>query len=131
MSNERRTTTHDQKLEARLACLEELFVRFAQTGTVENTLGHGFDSVTHHLCAMNNRLESIAAELTPLRTLSGTPVPLTEEDQANLYSMSRALARPVFKQKSLPVDARPVPYIGDGKHTTTDIYLIENRSTAP
>lgn len=99
MSQERKSST-DQKLEARLALLEELFVRFAQTGTVEHTLGQGLDAVSGHLCTLGDRLESIAAELAPLRRLSGPPSPLDGRAKAGLAALLAAHARPEFRNVS-------------------------------
>lgn len=99
MSQERKSST-DQKLEARLALLEELFVRFAQTGTVENTLGQGLDAVSGHLGTLGERLENIAAELAPLRRLSGPSSPLDARARADLDAILAAHARAEFKNVS-------------------------------
>lgn len=132
MSQNRKSTTHEHNLEARIAMLEELFVRFAQTGAVEHMLGQGFELVSGHLCTVSDRLELIAAELEPLRKLNGTPINMTDEQQAILDNLRAAHARPTFRGlNALTVEDVSVRFIGDlPSPPPSHCPQLENRSLA-
>jgi hypothetical protein len=95
MSKDSNSST-DQKLEVRLERLEKLFVCFADTGTVQNTLGQGFDAMSGHMCTLNERLEILAAVLSPLRCLSGPSATFSDAQRAHLKALLAAHARPAF-----------------------------------
>lgn len=113
MSHERKSSP-DQELQARLTRIEELIVRFAGTGTLDNTLGHGVDAMSGHLSTLNARLASLTAELTPLRRLSGPSVPFSDEQRAHLAGLLAAHARADFRNiSSLTSTDGGLRFIGD------------------
>ena len=74
-------------LEARIAVLEELFVRLAQTGATESILGNGLGGIT-------DSLDKIAEQLAPLRAL-GPDVPnLSVDQQLRIQHLKAALVSP-------------------------------------
>jgi hypothetical protein len=82
-------------LEARIAVLEELFVRLAQAGAAENILDNGFKTIAE-------RLETIAEQMMPLRAL-GPEVPvLTEDQELRLRKLTAALVAPDPTAKPVP-----------------------------
>ena len=84
----------DKSIEMRVAALEELFIRFTQTGAAENILGYGFKQVSGGLQTVSERLESIAAQLAPLRALGPEKPDLTPEQKILLQNLAAALVRP-------------------------------------
>jgi hypothetical protein len=104
--------SHDPKLDARLCELEEMFVRFAKAGATDNILGGGFGSMSDHLETVSRHLESISAQMAPLRTLTQEP-PLEPAEQERLDYLIAALAPPRWNGlTSLSFDTQPVNYIG-------------------
>ena len=104
MATEKPTPDHSA-LEARLAVLEELFVRLAQTGATENILGHGFESLSEHLKTVSDRLQDIAHQVAPLRTLGPDPPDWRPEQKTIMENLYKALVPPK------PGDERPSAYL--------------------
>lgn len=82
-------------LGARVAVLEELFVRLAQTGATESILGHGFGSIA-------DRLDKIAEQLAPLRALKPEAPKLSVDQEHRLQNLLAALVSPDPHAKPTP-----------------------------
>ena len=82
------------KLEARVAVLEELFIRLAQAGATESILGHGFESVSARLKTVSDRLEDIAHQVAPLRSLEPEPPDWRPEQKQLMDNLVKALVPP-------------------------------------
>lgn len=83
------------KLEARIAVLEELFVRLAQTGATESILGNGLGGIT-------DSLDKIAEQLAPLRALGQEVPQLSDEQERRMKNMLAALVSPDPNAKPAP-----------------------------
>lgn len=82
-------------LEARIAVLEELFVRLAQASATESILDNGFKSISE-------RLETIAQQMLPLRALGPEEPKLTEDQDLRVRNLTAALVSPDPKAKPIP-----------------------------
>ncbi|CAB3787599.1 hypothetical protein [Pararobbsia alpina] len=82
-------------LEARIAVLEELFVRLAQAGATESILDNGFKTIAE-------RLETIAQQMMPLRALGPEEPTLTEDQDLRVRNLTAALVSPDWKAKPSP-----------------------------
>ena len=69
MATDKPSAANNATLEARIAVLEELFVRLAQAGATETILDHGFKRVSRRLKTVSERLEGLAFQMEPLRSL--------------------------------------------------------------
>ena len=69
MATDKPSAANNATLEARIAVLEELFVRLAQSGATETILDHGFKRVSRRLKTVSERLDNIAFQMEPLRSL--------------------------------------------------------------
>jgi len=87
MATDKHSGASGPALEARIAVLEELFVRLAQAGATECILENGFKTIS-------DRLQSIADQMAPLRSLGpGEPQVAAEEDD-RLRNLEAALISP-------------------------------------
>ena len=106
MSKEQ-SDSDSSKLEARVVVLEELFIRLAQAGATESILGHGFESVSDRLKTVSDRLEDIAYQVAPLRSLGPQPPDWRPEQKTMMNNLYNALVPPK------PGDEKRVPQAGD------------------
>ncbi len=90
----------------------DLFSRLLDASSLDRVLVAGFSEVS----------DQLGAQLAPLRELARQYTPLSDEDDARLASLRRALERPNF---SGPAPEDTVPMIGRG------VSRINTRSFAP
>ena len=84
----------DSNLEARVAVLEELFIRLAQAGATESILGNGFESVSARLKTVSDRLEDIAHQVAPLRSLEPQQPDWRPDQKQLMENLVKALVSP-------------------------------------
>lgn len=98
MATDKHSGASGPALEARIAVLEELFVRLAQAGATECILENGFKTIS-------DRLQGIADQMAPLRSLGpGVPTVSSEQDK-RIRKLETALISP---QRSVLQGAREV-----------------------
>lgn len=103
----------DSNLEARVAVLEELFIRLAQAGATESILGNGFESVSARLKTVSDRLEDIAHQVAPLRNLEPGPPDWRPDQKQLMDNLVKALVPPQ------PGAAKQTASAGEG---SVDVY---------
>lgn len=102
MATEKQSGPNSAALEARIAVLEELFVRLAQAGATEGILDHGFNKVSRRLSTVSKRLSDIATQMEPLRALGPEEPKLEPHQIALLQNLVNALVPPDPKAKPIP-----------------------------
>jgi hypothetical protein len=122
------SATSSAPLEARIAVLEELFMRLAQAGATECILENGFKTIS-------DRLQVIAEQMAPLRSLGpGVPQVATDEDR-RLRNLEAALISPqrTVKHWNGEPSEKPRKTLPDTlRETTYDLAVQDNqRRTAP
>lgn len=100
MATDTQSGSGSATLEARIAVLEELFVRLAQAGAAESILDNGFKTIAE-------RLETIAEQMMPLRALGPEEPRLTPDEALRVRNLEAALVSPDWR-------ARP-PLLAPGK----------------
>ncbi|HEY5805206.1 MAG TPA: hypothetical protein VIT90_16080 [Lysobacter sp.] len=94
MATDKQSGASGTTLEARIAVLEELFVRLAQTGAAECILDNGFKSISE-------RLDHIANQMAPLRALGPDVANHSVEDNLRIERLKAALVSPDPKDVSI------------------------------
>lgn len=94
MATEKQSGSNNAALEARLAVLEDLFLRLAQAGATESILDHGFKRVSRRLRTVSERLDNIAVQVAPLRALGPREPVYTADQAARLRNLVDALVSP-------------------------------------
>jgi hypothetical protein len=105
--------TVSPKLEARLALLEEVFVKFTRDEATHNIIGGGFGNVSEQLISMTRHLQGINEQMAPLRQLGGTKPNLDRDQKARLKHLIKAWSPPDWKrQTAVTIPEFPVRHIG-------------------
>lgn len=87
MATDKQTGMSGAALEARIAVLEELFVRLAQAGATECILENGFKTIS-------DRLQNIADQMAPLRSLGPGEPEVSFEEGERIRKLEAALISP-------------------------------------
>lgn len=95
MATDRQSGASGPTLEARIAVLEELFVRLAQAGATECILENGFKTIS-------DRLQSIADQMAPLRSLGPGEPQVSFDEGERIRKLEAALISPQRTVKEGP-----------------------------
>lgn len=96
MATDTQSGSSNATLEARIAVLEDLFVRLAQNGGAENILDDGLKTIAE-------RLDTIAGHLLPLFALVPEVPPLTQDQALRVRNLTAALVSPDWTAIPPPV----------------------------
>jgi len=103
----------DPTPEARLALLEELFVKFARDEGTRNVIGGGFGNVSDQLESMTRFLRGINEQMAPLRQLGVPKADLNRDQKARLKYLIKAWTPPRWNGlAAVSIPELPVRYIG-------------------